>query len=219
MAADDYAYVPGGGGGAGGGGSNGGSSSLARKQQQHHHLLQQQQDNSLKDPSHRHPNQYTKKRTQGSAIGASSAFASAIGGSGAQGGVAGGSLYPPIPTHPLGMTAVDAVKEKRRGGEPLAPTMSQNGNSSRAGSVVGGAGGSTAGHVYGAAGMASQDEYNLATLGGQRAAAKRKQEDVTGSSKRRKKGYVCDSFSSCEFPAVACPRLVSSDSAWFSRID
>jgi hypothetical protein len=85
------------------------------------------------------------------------------------------------------MTAVEAVKEKRRGGaEPLAPAMSQNGNSSRAGSVVGG----SSGYVYGAAGMASQDEYNMATLGGQRVAGKRKQEDVAGASKRRKKGYV-----------------------------
>lgn len=173
MMADDYAYVPGG----GGGGSSG--SAMGRKQ-----------DHSLKDPSQRHPNQYTKKRAQaqgggGSAMmGFGSAVPSAMSG-------AGGSLYPPIPSHPLGMTAIDAVKEKRRGGEPSAPAMSQNGNSSRAGSVVGGNGGGQ--HMYGAGGMASQDEYNLATLGGggsQRGASKRKVEESSGASKRRKKGYV-----------------------------
>ncbi|GAA5980942.1 hypothetical protein JCM5350_004773 [Sporobolomyces pararoseus] len=169
MAADDYAYVPGGGGG----------SSMSRKQ-----------ESSVKDPSQRHPNQYTKKRAQAqaSAIGSSAGFAASAMGS-SMTGSAGGSLYPPIPSHPLGMTAIDAVKEKRRGAaEPLAPAMSQNGNGSRAGSVVGGNGGS---HVYGSAGMASQDEYNLATLGvggSQRAAAKRKQEEIAGASKRRKKG-------------------------------
>ncbi|GAA5912623.1 uncharacterized protein JCM6883_005332 [Sporobolomyces salmoneus] len=177
MAADDFAYVPSGGGGGGGGGS-----SSSRKQQ----------DNAFKDPSQRHPNQYTKKRAQaqtgsiGGSQGAAGFAGSGIGSS--MTGAQGSSLYPPIPSHPLGMTAVDAVKEKRRGAaEPLAPAMSQNGNSSRAGSVVGGNGGS----VYGAAGIASQDEYNLATLGGgssQRAAAKRKQEEVAGASKRRKKG-------------------------------
>ncbi|GAA6018941.1 hypothetical protein JCM11491_005687 [Sporobolomyces phaffii] len=180
MAADDYAYVP------GGGGAGGERASTGRKQQQQQHY---HQDHSLKDPSQRHPNQYTKKRAQAQASalggGAALAYGNAIGSSSTG---AAASLYPPIPTHPLGMTAVDSVKEKRRGGaganEPFAPAMSQNGNSSRAGSVVGGNGG----HAYGPAGMASQDEYNLATLGGQRAAAKRKQEDVSGASKRRKKG-------------------------------
>lgn len=172
MAADDYAYVPSGGGGG---------SAASRKQ-----------DSSLKDPSQRHPNQYTKKRAQAqaSAIGSGAGAGGYGAGAGAGSSVAAGSgLYPPIPSHPLGMTAVDAVKEKRRGAaaaEPLAPAMSQNGNSSRAGSVAGG----NAGTVYGAAGMASQDEYNLATLGGStaRVAAKRKQEEVAGASKRRKKG-------------------------------
>jgi len=179
--ADDYAYVPGGGGG--GGGSSG--SAMGRKQ-----------DHSLKDPSQRHPNQYTKKRAQAQGGGGG------VGGSAMMGSFvpsamsAGGSLYPPIPSHPLGMTAIDAVKEKRRGAEPLAPAMSQNGNSSRAGSVVGGGGGNGGGqHLYGAGGMASQDEYNLATLGGnggggQRGTSKRKVEESGGASKRRKKGYV-----------------------------
>ncbi|GAA5939848.1 uncharacterized protein JCM15063_004322 [Sporobolomyces koalae] len=181
MAADDYAYVPGGGGG-------GAASSRKQQQQQQQQLLQQQQqqqqqqDLSFKDPSQRHPNQYTKKRSQatGSSI-AGSTFGSAV-----SSAVQSGSLYLPLSSHPLGMTAVDAVKEKRRGNaEPLAPAMSQNGNSSRAGSVSGTSG---AQHAYGPAGMASPDEYNLATLGGQRGAAKRKPEEVAGSSKRRKKG-------------------------------
>ncbi|GAA6064416.1 hypothetical protein JCM10212_002843 [Sporobolomyces blumeae] len=161
MMADDFAYVPGGGGGA---------SSRAK--------------DSNKDPSHRHPNQYTKKRAQGhagQAIGA--AGQSALGGAIPGSANAAGGLYPPLPSHPFGMTAVDAVKEKRRGAEPAAPAMSASGNGSRAGSVVGGNGGQ-----YGASGVAGQDDYNPAGQGSARGAAKRKPEEVGGASKRRKKG-------------------------------
>ncbi|GAA6005749.1 uncharacterized protein JCM10292_004620 [Rhodotorula paludigena] len=133
-----------------------------------------------KDPTQRHPNQYTKKRMQGG-LGAAGAYGGASPSGpaiSAQSANAAAGVYSP---HPLGMTAVESVKEKRRGAEAAAPAMSTSGNGSRAGSVVPGAN-------LGYAGMASQEEYNLATLGGQRAPVKRKVEDVAGASKRRKKG-------------------------------
>ncbi|GAA5822501.1 hypothetical protein JCM3770_002438 [Rhodotorula araucariae] len=147
-----------------------------------------------KDPAHRHPNQYTKKRLQGAPGGAG--LQSAYGGA-SPAGVMGGAIsaqtanaaagvYSNTVPHPMGMTAVEAVKEKRRGQEgPIgAVPMSTSGNGSRASSVVPGAGGPPMGYP----GMASQNEYDMATLGAQRAGAKRKVEDMAGASKRRKKG-------------------------------
>ncbi|GAA5972527.1 hypothetical protein JCM21900_003234 [Sporobolomyces salmonicolor] len=139
-----------------------------------------------KDPTQRHPNQYTKKRAQAAAAAAAAAGMGPgspmnLGGAvSAAATNAAAGVYSAVPLHPLGMTAVEAVKEKRRGAEPVAPAMSTNGNGSRSGSVSG------TGHLY--AGMASQEEYNMATLGPQRVAAKRKPEEAAGASKRRKKG-------------------------------
>ncbi|TNY22024.1 hypothetical protein DMC30DRAFT_172416, partial [Rhodotorula diobovata] len=149
-----------------------------------------------KDPSQRHPNQYTKKRLQGAA--AAGGLGGAYGGaspSGALGGVisaqsanVAAGVYSNAVPHPMGMTAVESVKEKRRGQEAAgggaAALGSTSAQGSRASSVAPGAGVPLAYQ-----GIASQSEYELATLGGaQRAAAKRKVEDVAGASKRRKKG-------------------------------
>ncbi|GAA5845304.1 hypothetical protein JCM9279_004836 [Rhodotorula babjevae] len=165
-----------------------------------------------KDPAQRHPNQYTKKRLQGAASvgGGMGGVQGGYGGvspSGALGGVisaqsanAAAGVYSNAVPHPMGMTAVEAVKEKRRGQEAAAGASSAasaaaaaaaamgstSGPVSRSSSVAPGAGGAAMGYQ----GMASQSEYDLATLGGSqgRAPAKRKVDDVAGASKRRKKG-------------------------------
>ncbi|GAA5909004.1 hypothetical protein JCM8208_007140 [Rhodotorula glutinis] len=183
-----------------------------------------------KDPALRHPNQYTKKRLQGAAaggVGGMGGVPGVYGGgspSGALGGVisaqsanAAAGVYSNAP-HPMGMTAVEAVKEKRRGQEAAAGASSASaaaaaaaagmgstsGPVSRSSSVAPGAGGAAMGYQ----GMASQSEYDLATLGGsqQRQPAKRKVEDVAGASKRRKKG-VNDSP---EPPSRALPGSVQA---------
>lgn len=166
-----------------------------------------------KDPSQRHPNQYTKKRLQGAA--AAGGLGGAYGGaspSGALGGVisaqsanVAAGVYSNAVPHPMGMTAVESVKEKRRGQEAAgggaAALGSTSAQGSRASSVAPGAGVPLAYQ-----GIASQSEYELATLGGaQRAAAKRKVEDVAGASKRRKKGLVCLLVSwSVQLPFARC---------------
>ncbi|CDR46495.1 hypothetical protein NBRC10512_001630 [Rhodotorula toruloides] len=153
-----------------------GSSSLGRKDKE-------------RDPALRHPNQYTKKRMQGYA-GGGPGGAQAVGG-GYGGAVsaattnAAAGLYSSIPSHPLGMTAVEAVKEKRRGADPVAPAMSTSGNGSRAGSVVSG----VQGNAMAYQGVQGETDYHMLAYGvPQRAPAKRKVEDVAGASKRRKKG-------------------------------
>ncbi|KAK4698237.1 hypothetical protein P7C70_g8046, partial [Phenoliferia sp. Uapishka_3] len=83
-----------------------------------------------------------------------------------------------IMDHPMGTTAVDAVKAKR--GVDASPLMT-SGTASRA---QGGNGGGSV--LY--PGMASQDEYNAATAGSSRTQQKRKVEDAAAASKRRKKG-------------------------------
>ena len=178
-----------------------------------------------KDPAQRHPNQYTKKRLQGAASGGAGmgGVQGGYGGvspSGALGGVisaqsanAAAGVYSNAVPHPMGMTAVEAVKEKRRGQEAAtgassaasaaaaaaAGMGSTSGPVSRSSSVAPGAGGAAMGYQ----GMASQSEYDLATLGGsqQRGPAKRKVEDVAGASKRRKKGCVPLSLDLCCLPA------------------
>lgn len=229
----------------------------------------------------RHPNQYTKKRAAAAAAaqgGMSPALqqqhASAQSGyphpgygggpvSAASVNAAAGVYNNPAnisSSHPFGMTAVEAVKEKRRGAEsgaqgqagqahlphvqgmhPQAPAhhhqqqqqmlyagagaagnpgagsvgpaaMAASASGSRAGSVgigamggnaAGGPGGgpggaASAGMAYGSgySGMATPEEYNMAMYNaGQRAPAKRKVDEVAGTSKRRKK--TCVLWSDC----------------------
>lgn len=141
-----------------------------------------------RDPALRHPNQYTKKRMQGYASGGPG-----VGGAYGGGAVsaattnAAAGLYSSIPSHPLGMTAVEAVKEKRRGADAVAPAMSTSGNGSRAGSAVSG----VAGNSMAYQGAQGETDYHMLAYGvPQRAPAKRKVEDIAGASKRRKKGCV-----------------------------
>ncbi|GAA5913881.1 hypothetical protein JCM6882_004386 [Rhodosporidiobolus microsporus] len=163
-----------------------------------------------KDPSQRHPNQYTKKRLQAAAAaGGGAGYGAAVGGIGGavsaaatnaatgvyalpqhqhyqyQPGVAGGHLGVG------GVGGGEGAKEMRRREESGAglggvggaggSAMSVSGAGSRAGSV--GVGGAQGGGYY-------VDEY--AAQGGRGGGAKRKGEEVAGGNKRRKKG-VADS--------------------------
>ena len=74
-------------------------------------------------PKGSHPNQYTKKRLEAEALAAAASTGQGLsgtvgGGAGAlrAGGSAAGPYGAGAATHPLGLSAVDAVREKRRGG-------------------------------------------------------------------------------------------------------
>ncbi|GAA5830149.1 hypothetical protein JCM11251_006897 [Rhodosporidiobolus azoricus] len=143
-----------------------------------------------KDPSQRHPNQYTKKRMQAAAVGgyggASPAGLGGIGGavSAAATNAASGAYSMPQHQHyqyqPQSQYgAADVAKDKRRreesgAGGGGAAAISVAGQGSRAGSVGAGQGG----QYY-------VDEYAQQRAG---TGAKRKTEDVAGGNKRRKKG-------------------------------
>jgi inhibitor of growth protein 3 len=136
-----------------------------------------------KDPSQRHPNQYTKKRMQAAAatgVGASPLMHHAGGAISATATNAAAGVYA-VPQH---YSTGETSREKRRA--DAAPAMTTSGNGSRAGSVAGGA---AQQHQY----YQSQDEYALA-MQQQRGAAKRKVEDLAGGNKRRKKGCVSFCF-------------------------
>lgn len=161
------------------------------------------------DPLLRHPNQHTKKRIQ-AAQAAAAAAAAAAGGGGSghihMGG--GGGAVPATATnlaagvyatvgvthhnHPMGMTAVEAVKAKRSnggaeqyGGSSQGSVVGQPGSvaSRIAGGVpgVGQVGGNAGGLVY----HAVQDDYGM-----NRMSSKRKVEDSSAARKRTKKGCV-----------------------------
>lgn len=127
------------------------------------HRVAVTKEHKEKDPVHKHPNQYTKRRL------AAEAAAAAAGGA-SPGRQAGGSsqaasgMYGAVTSHPLGLSAVDSVKEKRRvGGADL-------GGASRASSVA----------------SFQPDEAG----GGVARMAKRKLDEVANASKRRKKASV-----------------------------
>lgn len=113
-----------------------------------------------KDPTHRHPNQYTKKKMAAGDGGS-------VGGYGGAGARSGGEGS--------GMTAVDSVKAKK-----LEQAISSGGGtSSRSG-----AGGAAL--LY--PGMATAQEYAAATAGGR--SQKRKVEDSSVLSKRKRTRFV-----------------------------
>ncbi|KAM0789715.1 hypothetical protein ACM66B_006573 [Microbotryomycetes sp. NB124-2] len=123
--------------------------------------------------SGKHPNQYTKKRLQAAAAGAPMGAVHATATNAAAGLYgANGPLM-----HPAGMSAIDAVKVRKgqSSGAVVVDVAKSNG-----GGVSGGA------QMY--PGMASQEEYNAATLGLGRASTKRKMEDGNGARKKSKKG-------------------------------
>ncbi|GAA5983947.1 hypothetical protein JCM11641_001403 [Rhodosporidiobolus odoratus] len=182
-----------------------------------------------KDPNQRHPNQYTKKRLQ--AAQAQAAQASGYGGAGAgyshqqqqpyqhaahyggggavsaaatnaQAGIY--SVAVPQQHHGQGMSAMDAVKEKRFRGNESGIVAGGSGGASRLGATSASASGNGVGSSRAGGGAAfgaqqgggyyatGQDEYGMAALQQQqqqaRGAAKRKQEEMAGANKRRKKG-------------------------------
>ncbi|GAA5863469.1 hypothetical protein JCM8547_007253 [Rhodosporidiobolus lusitaniae] len=139
-----------------------------------------------KDPSQRHPNQYTKKRLAGVA-GASPGGAMHGGGavSAAQTNAAAGVYSVP---HQYGQQYASSAAEKDRRRELTgstvggggAPPMNAGGNGSRAG----GAGQQQQQYAY-----AAQEEFAMA-MQQQRQWAKRKQVEDVGGNKRRKKGIA-----------------------------
>ncbi|GAA6013434.1 hypothetical protein JCM10207_008843 [Rhodosporidiobolus poonsookiae] len=133
-----------------------------------------------KDPSQRHPNQYTKKRLQA----AQQAQALAAQQQGALGYGAAGGASPVAGLGGYGGAVSAAATNAAAGVYSYAPSGAADGKSrreggSRAGSVAAGG----AGQYYGAA----ADDYAY-QVQQQRGAAKRKQEEMAGGNKRRKKG-------------------------------
>lgn len=142
-----------------------------------------------KDPLMRHPNQYTKKRMQQAQMQQQG---------GSMGGGMGGAVpatqhnaaaglyaspyaaqHTPHGQHPMGMTAIDAVKVRKGAGSVVVDVGRQAGGM-----------GQGQGMMY--QGMATQEEYNAATGGamglGRASGSKRKMEEGNGARKKTKKG-------------------------------
>ncbi|GAA6034691.1 hypothetical protein JCM8097_001124 [Rhodosporidiobolus ruineniae] len=162
-----------------------------------------------KDPTQRHPNQYTKKRLaaqhhqQGLYGGASPVLG---GGGGAVSAAATNAAAGVYQGHQYQYpsSAVEGGKGGRRAGEGgyavdagaqgagfsaamAAPTALGNGGSRPGSSAAGQA--PQAGAYYAPAGAAGVDEYGMSVaVGGGRGGAKRKPEEMAGGNKRRKKG-------------------------------
>lgn len=144
-----------------------------------------------RDPMSRHPNQYTKKRMQqGSMQGGSMGMGGAV--PATQHNAAAGLYASPYALgphtqhagHPMGMTAVDAVKVRKGGAGGVVVDVGRQASSQGMGQGQG--------MLY--SGMASQEEYNQATGGGMGMArasgSKRKIEEGNGARKKTKKGYA-----------------------------
>ncbi|KAL8293781.1 hypothetical protein RQP46_000482 [Phenoliferia psychrophenolica] len=135
-----------------------------------------------RDPNHRHPNQYTKKKLQVGTGAAAGSVAMGAGESSASG--AGQPAASSRAAQALdyasggggGASSTESTKARRGAESTAAPTSS--GAASRAGGASG-----AAGQLY--AGMASREEYASATAGG-RATQKRKTDDTAVATKRRK---------------------------------
>lgn len=146
----------------------------------------------------KHPNQYTKKRMQanGGGAGAGSGLVGTVAATAtnAATGAYGGATLPQNnlqhhghhshggnhAMHPTGMTAVDAVKMRKGGTGGVIVDVSRTNGPGTSG------GASNGSMMY--SGMASQEEYNAATMGMGRASSKRKLEDGSGARKKTKKG-------------------------------
>lgn len=90
------------------------------------------------------------------------------------------------------MTAVDAVKMRKGAGGAVVVDVGRAGNGNAAAS-------GSSNMLY--SGMASQEEYNAATMGMSRAGSKRKMEDGNGARKKTKKGCARACEDECVVPS------------------